>query len=96
MFPKIRTGLFPTQTIQMAYRFLFGMHSGIVADGINDLGLTGITWTGPETAVVRYVKGRTGPEGLNLHPQPCPILNQWIKLSSPLRTFVAVPGTTYG
>ncbi len=88
MFPKIRTGLFPTQTIQMAYRFLFGMHSGIVADGINDLGLTGITWTGPETAVVRYVKGRTGPEGLNLPPSAVSILNQWIKLSSPLRTFV--------
>ena len=45
----------------IAYRLLFGVYSGIVPDGIDDLATGDIDWAGDATILLSYVKGRTPP-----------------------------------
>ena len=59
-------GLFPSQDVLIAYRLLFGIYSGIVPDGIDDLVTSDIDWTGDASVLLSYVKGRTAAESLSL------------------------------
>jgi hypothetical protein len=95
MLTTARLALFPTQELQLAYRFLLGIHSGIVADGITDLQLDGIDWAGEHVALVQYVKGRTGPEGLSLSAKASRVLLQWIEHSAVLRVTIAAEHRNY-
>lgn len=81
----VREALFPTLDIQLAYRLLFGIYTGIVPDGIDSIGVDGIDWAGDATVLLDYVKGRTGPEGLNLPPRAVRLLGQWLDHSAILR-----------
>lgn len=81
----IRRALFGDIEGQIAYRLLFGMLTGVVSDGIDGLKLEDISWTSAHVAVIRYVKGRTGPEGLTLSKKASRLLQQWLTHSEPLR-----------
>jgi hypothetical protein len=63
--------LFPTHHAMIAYRLLFGVYSGIVPDGIDDLVTDDIDWAGDSTILLSYIKGRTAAESLNLPRGPC-------------------------
>lgn len=83
--------LFVTRDVTVAYRLLLGAMSGIVPDGIDELGLSDIDWAGDATVLLAYIKDRTGPESLNL-PRPAAIvLRQWLTHSAELRRFVPAP-----
>ena len=84
---RARAALFPTKDVIVAYQILFAAHSGIVADGINSIGLADIDWAGDRDVLVRYLKGRTGPEGLHLPKRAMAVLRQWLTYSAPLRAF---------
>src|ERR1017187_4529313 len=58
--------LFPDLDVVIAYRLLFGIYSGIVPDGIDDLVVDDIDWAGDSTILLSYVKGRTAAESLTL------------------------------
>ena len=63
MFPTPARDLFPhLQDAVIAYRLLFGIYSGIVPDGIDDLVVDDIDWAGDATILLSYVKGRTAAE----------------------------------
>ena len=85
MVVTIRRALFVDIEAQIAYRLLFGMLTGVVSDGIDGMKLEDISWTSPQVAVIRYVKGRTGPEGLTLSKRASKLLQQWLAHSEPLR-----------
>lgn len=57
--PAASAAVFPHLTVVVAYRLLFGIYSGIVPDGIDDLGVEDIDWAGDSTILLSYVKGRT-------------------------------------
>jgi hypothetical protein len=59
-FFEASTDLFPFLDVVIAYRLLFGVYSGIVPDGIEDLATGDIDWAGDATILLSYVKGRTG------------------------------------
>lgn len=82
---SVRNALFGGIEIQLAYRLLFGMLTGVVPDGIDGLKIDDISWSSPRVAAIRYVKGRTGPEGLTLSKQASRLLEQWLAYSAPLR-----------
>lgn len=84
---EVRETLFPTDDIQFAYRLLFGMRTGIVPDGMDDLNIGDIEWAGDSTILVKYFKGRTGPEGLTISRNAISVLSQWLDHSKLLRTF---------
>ena len=63
--------LFPDMDVVVAYRLLFGVYSGIVPDGIDDLVTGDVDWAGDATILLRYVKGRTAAESLTLPGGPC-------------------------
>jgi hypothetical protein len=85
MVTGLREALFPTVNVMVSYRVLFGMHSGLVPDGVDGLGLGDIGWAGDATVLLSYVKGRTGPEGIVLPRRAVQVLQQWLAHSGPLR-----------
>ncbi|MGY6657646.1 hypothetical protein ACXIZN_36345 [Amycolatopsis sp. TRM77291] len=89
MVSEVREALFPTYDTQIAYRLLFGTYTGIVPDGIDDLGLDDIDWAGDETVLLDYVKGRSGPEGITLPARAVRLLTRWLEYSTVLRRFAS-------
>ncbi|MFD4922298.1 hypothetical protein ACFWNE_13415 [Streptomyces goshikiensis] len=79
--------LIPTLDVMIAYRLLFGAYTGIVPDGIADLGLNDIEWAGDEKILLSYVKGRTAAESLALSRQATRLLEQWLDHSALARRF---------
>ncbi|MGH3305498.1 MAG: hypothetical protein ACRDOK_28315, partial [Streptosporangiaceae bacterium] len=77
--------LFPSATVAMAYRLLFGTVSGIVPDGVADLGVGDIEWAGDATVLLGYVKGRTAAESVTLPRRAVRLLEQWLEHSALLR-----------
>jgi hypothetical protein len=49
---------------------MFGIYSGIVPDGIDDLLVEDIDWPGDATILLSYVKGRTAAESLGTPAAP--------------------------
>jgi hypothetical protein len=81
--------LFPDLDMVIAYRLLFGIYSGIVPDGIDDLTVADIDWAGDSTVLLSYVKGRTAGESVTLPRRAVRLLEQWLAHSSLLRSHVA-------
>ncbi|BAJ29280.1 MULTISPECIES: hypothetical protein [Kitasatospora] len=79
--------LFPNTGTIIAYRVLLGIYSGIVPDGLADLGLGDVDWAGDTTVLLDYVKGRTAPESLVLSRRASRLLQQWLEHSAPSRRF---------
>ncbi|MDJ0347498.1 hypothetical protein QMK19_40615 [Streptomyces sp. H10-C2] len=86
-FMQASADLFPTHHDMIAYRLLFGIYSGIVPDGIDDLVTDDIDWAGDSTVLLSYVKGRTAAESLNLPRRAVRLLEQWLAHSALLRSF---------
>lgn len=84
---QVRSDLFPHPVVQVAYSVLFGMYCGVVPDGIDDLGLEGLEWTGDATMLITYIKGRTARESSNLPARAVRLLERWLEHSAPLRSF---------
>jgi hypothetical protein len=84
--PAACAGLFPHLGDVIAYRLLFGIHSGIVPDGIDDLVTSDIDWAGDSTVLLSYVKGRTAGESVNLPRKAVRLLEQWLAHSQLLRS----------
>ena len=85
-----RGDLFPCLDTVIAYKLLFGIYSGIVPDGIDDLRVADdIDWAGDSTILLSYVKGRTAAESLNLPRNAVRLLEQWLAHSALLRSLVA-------
>ncbi|MEV4226988.1 hypothetical protein AB0J81_07750 [Streptomyces bobili] len=84
---RVREALFPTRQVEVAFRLLFGVYSGLVPDGIHDLELGGIEWAGNATVLLTYLKGRTSRESVNLPKRAVRLLERWLELSAPLREF---------
>lgn len=80
--------MFPHLDVVIAYRLLFGIYSGIVPDGIADLGVEDVGWAGDSTILLSYVKGRTAAESLNLPRPAVRLLEQWLAHSALLRSRV--------
>ena len=78
--------LFPDLDVVIAYRLLFGVYSGIVPDGIDDLVVGDIDWAGDSTILLSYVKGRTAAESSNLPRRAVRLLEQWLAHSALLRS----------
>lgn len=83
--------LFPTMPAVIAFRVLLGMTSGIVPDGLEDLGLEDVDWAGNATVLLDYVKGRTRRESLNLPAEAVRVLRRWLEYSAALRPFADQP-----
>ncbi len=79
--------LFPSVDVVVAYRLLFGVYSGIVPDGIDDLMVGDIDWAGDATILLSYVKGRTAAESLTLPRRAVRLLERWLGHSALLRSF---------
>jgi hypothetical protein len=90
-FQEVSADLFPTLDTVIAYRLLFGIHSGIVPDGIEDLTVSDIDWAGDASILLSYVKRRTSAESLNLPRRAVRLLGQWLDHSALLRSH-AGPG----
>jgi hypothetical protein len=86
-FMQASADLFPTHHAMIAYRLLFGVYSGIVPDGIDDLVTDDINWAGDSTILLSYIKGRTAAESLNLPRRAVRLLEQWLAHSALLRSF---------
>ncbi|KOV73386.1 MULTISPECIES: hypothetical protein [unclassified Streptomyces] len=86
-FRAVRNAMFPKVDAVVAMRLLFGVYSGVVPDGIRDLGVDDFTWTGNRTVLMDYVKGRRGPESVNLPTRAVRLLERWLEMSEPLRRF---------
>ncbi|GAB7186774.1 hypothetical protein ATKI12_6605 [Kitasatospora sp. Ki12] len=69
------------------YRILFGTLTGIVPDGIDELGLDDIDWAGDSQVLLDYVKGRTAGESLTLSRAATRLLEQWLAHSALTRSF---------
>ena len=85
---RASTELFPHTGAVVAYLLLFGIYSGIVPDGIDDLVTGGIDWAGDATVLLGYVKGRTAAESITLPRRAVRLLEQWLSHSALLRTFL--------
>jgi hypothetical protein len=81
--------LFPCLDVVIAYRLLFGVWSGIVPDGIDELVTDDVDWAGDATILLSYVKGRTAAESVNLPRRAVRLLAQWLSHSALLRSHVA-------
>jgi hypothetical protein len=90
-FPAVSAALFPSLDVVIAYRLLFGICSGIVPDGIDDLGTSDIDWAGDASVLLSCVKRRTAAESLNLPRRAVRLLEQWLSHSALLRS-LAGPG----
>jgi len=84
--PAASASLFPHLGDVIAYRLLFGIYSGIVPDGIDDLVTGDIDWAGDSTVLLSYVKGRTAGESVNLPKKAVRLLEQWLAHSQLLRS----------
>lgn len=84
-YRAVRNAMYPPVQVATAMRLLFGVYSGVVPDGIRDLGLEDFTWTGDRTVLMDYVKGRRGPESVNLPARAVRLLERWMELSEPVR-----------
>jgi hypothetical protein len=84
--PAASASLFPHLGDVIAYRLLFGIYSGIVPDGIDDLVTGDIDWAGDSTVLLSYVKGRTSGESVNLPKRAVRLLEQWLAHSQLLRS----------
>ena len=62
----------------ISYRLLFGVYSGIVPDGVDDLVTGDIDWAGDSSVLLSYVKRRTAAESLNLPRRAVRLLEQWL------------------
>ncbi|MGR8008525.1 hypothetical protein [Streptomyces hypolithicus] len=80
-----REALFPGPRVMIAYQLLFGVYTGIVPDGIDDLGIKDLDWAGKHTVLVRYLKGRTTHESLTLSAKAVRLLERWLDYSAPMR-----------
>lgn len=83
--------LFPTMRVLVAFRLLLGMTSGVVPDGLEDLGLEDVDWAGDATVLLDYVKGRTRRESLNLPAEAVRVLRRWLEYSAVVRPFAPEP-----
>ncbi|MEV6228042.1 hypothetical protein AB0L88_09260 [Saccharopolyspora shandongensis] len=81
-------GVFPHLDVALAYQLLFGIYSGIVPDGIDELGVGDIDWAGDASILLSYIKGRTAAESLNLPRRAVRLLEQWLAHSALLRSFM--------
>jgi hypothetical protein len=90
-FPAVSAALFPSLDVVIGYRLLFGICSGIVPDGIDDLGTSDIDWAGDASVLLSYVKRRTAAESLNLPRRAVRLLEQWLSHPALLRS-LAGPG----
>jgi hypothetical protein len=88
-FLEVSADLFPPLDVVISYRLLFGIYSGIVPDGIEDLVTGDIDWAGDASILLSYVKGRTAAESLNLPRRAVRLLEQWLAHSALLRSFAA-------
>ncbi|WP_427004860.1 hypothetical protein [Pseudarthrobacter sp. H2] len=88
LFHQAVQAAFPHLDALIAYRLLFGVYSGIVPDGIADLGVGDVDWAGDSTVLLSYVKGRTSTESLNLPRAAVRLLEQWLSHSALLRGLV--------
>ncbi|MGH2955150.1 MAG: hypothetical protein ACRDK9_14265 [Solirubrobacterales bacterium] len=86
-FPQASRDMFPSQDALIAYRLLFGIYSGIVPDGIDDLAVDDVDWAGDASVLLSYVKGRTAAESVNLPRRAVRLLEQWLAHSTLLRSF---------
>jgi hypothetical protein len=84
---QVRVDLFPTRVVQVAYAMLFGLYSGIVPDGVDDLELGGVEWAGDANVLLTYIKGRTSRESVHLPRRALRALERWLEFSAPLRGF---------
>lgn len=85
---QIGTDLFPWLDVVIAYRLLFGIYSGVVPDGIEDLVTSDIDWAGDGSVLLSYVKRRTAAESLHLPRRAVRLLEQWLDHSALLRARV--------
>jgi hypothetical protein len=83
--PAAARALYPTLEVAFAYRLLLGMTTGIVPDGLDDLGLDDIDWAGDTAILLDYVKARTGPQSLRLSSTAVRVLRRWLTHSQRLR-----------
>jgi hypothetical protein len=74
--------LFPDAGVVIAYRLLLAIYTGIVPDGIADLGVGDIDWAGDAAVLLSYVKGRTAPESVTLPRKAVRLLEQWLDHSA--------------
>jgi hypothetical protein len=79
--------LFPTTSTTLGYRLLFGVYTGIVPDGLDDLGLGDVDWAGDRTILLNYMKGRTAEESRTLSPRATRLLQQWTDHTALSRQF---------
>ncbi len=86
-FAEATRGLFPHLDVTVAYLLGFGIASGIVPDGIGDLVVDDIDWAGDASILLRYIKGRTGPESVTLSRRAVRLVEQWLSHSAALRAF---------
>jgi hypothetical protein len=91
-FHEVSADLFPPLDVVISYRLLFGIYSGIVPDGIEDLATSDIDWAGDASVLLSYVKRRTATESLNLPRRAVRLLEQWLAHSALLRSLVAPAG----
>lgn len=85
--PELIVDLFPSVATVWAYRLLLGVYTGIVPDGLADLGLGDIDWAGDSTVLLDYVKDRTAAESRTLTPRAGRLLQQWLDHSALTRRF---------
>ena len=90
-FHEVGADLFPPLDVVISYRLLFGVCSGIVPDGIEDLATGDVDWAGDASVLLSYVKGRTAAESLHLPRRAVRLLEQWLAHSALLRS-LAGPG----
>jgi len=79
--------LYPGVHTVIAYRLLLGIYTGIVPDGIADLGVSDLDWAGDATVLLAYVKGRRAAESLTLPAKAVRLIEQWLAHSAPARAF---------
>jgi hypothetical protein len=90
-FAQASRDLFPSQDELIAYRLLFGIYSGIVPDGIDDLVVGDLDWAGDASILLSYVKGRTAAESVTLPRRAVRLLEQWLARSALMRSFATEP-----
>jgi hypothetical protein len=83
--PEGLAGLYPSADVVKAYQVLLGAYTGIVPDGLAELGVDGIDWAGDATVLLDYFKGRTAAENLTLSVRATRLLAQWLEHSSVTR-----------